>query len=182
MQTVHLSCIKIRTISKQTGPRFHMSPFTKEYHRVRPKQFLSLWCIRLMQTVHISFIKISTISKQTEPSFQLSLFTRSTMGNFHNDFWAYGALGTNHAPILHRNKYYLQLDLSEIPYDTLHLVVPSGASTVPLGVSKLISEHMLCSMKTVHLSCIKIRTISKQTEPRFHMSLFTKQYHRVCPK
>ena len=86
MQTVHLSYIKIRTISKQTEPRFHMSLFTKEYLRVRPKQFLSLWCIRLMQTVHLSFIKISTISKQTEPSFHLSLFTRSTIRNFHNDF------------------------------------------------------------------------------------------------
>ena len=52
-----------------------------------------------MQTVHLSFIKISTISKQTEPSFHLSSSPRSTIGNFHNDFWAYGALGTNHATV-----------------------------------------------------------------------------------
>ena len=25
---------------------FHLSPFTQEYHRVHPKRFLSLWCIR----------------------------------------------------------------------------------------------------------------------------------------
>ena len=63
------------------------------------------------------------------------------------------------------------MDQSEIPYDTRHL-------GVPLGASKLISAHMAHSMQTVHLSCIKIRTISKQTKPRFHMSLFTKEYHR----
>ena len=57
--------------------------------------------------------------------------------------------------------FNLQLDRREIQFDTLHLVVPLGASTVPSGVSKLISEHMVCSMQTMHLSCIKIITISK---------------------
>ena len=46
MQFVHLSCIKISTISKQRKLSFHLSPFTQEYHRVHPKWFLSLWCIR----------------------------------------------------------------------------------------------------------------------------------------
>jgi hypothetical protein len=58
------------------------------------------------------------------------------------------------------------MDRSEIPYDTCHL-------GVPLGASKLISEHMVCSLQIVHLSCIKIITISKQTEPSLHLSLFT---------
>ena len=48
--------------------------------------------------------------------------------------------------------------------------------------SKLISEHMVCSMQTVHLSCIQIGTIFKQTEQRFHLSHFTREYHRVHPK
>jgi hypothetical protein len=46
MQFVHLSCIKISTISKQSKLSFHLSPFTEEYHRVHSKWFLSLWCIR----------------------------------------------------------------------------------------------------------------------------------------
>ena len=46
MQTVHLSCIKISTISEQTKLSIHLSPLTQEYHRVRPKWFLILWCIR----------------------------------------------------------------------------------------------------------------------------------------
>jgi len=91
---------------------------------------------------------------------------RSTIGCVQNGFLAYTALGANRAPSLHRNKHYLQTDQSEITYDTRHLEVPSG-------VSKLIFEHMVCSMQTVQLSCIKIYTISKQTEPIFYLSLFT---------
>jgi hypothetical protein len=43
------------------------------------------------------------------------------------------------------------------PPDPRHLGVPSGAS-------KTIYEPMVCSVQTVHLSCVKIRTISKRTE------------------
>ena len=60
----------------------------------------------------------------------------------------------------------LQTDWCEIPYDTHDLGVLSG-------VFKLISKNMVRSMQTVYLSFIKISTISKQTEPSFHLSLFT---------
>jgi len=56
--------------------------------------------------------------------------------------------------------------VSEIPIDTRH-------QGVLLGASKLISKHMVCSMQTMHLHCIRISTISKLTEPSFHLSLFT---------
>jgi hypothetical protein len=45
----------------------------------------------------------------------------------------------------------------EIPHDPHHLGVPSGAS-------KTISEPMVCSTQTVHLSCIMTTTISKWIE------------------
>ena len=89
-----------------------------------------------------------------------------------NSFLDYGALVANCAPILHGNKHYLQMDRSEIQYDTRHLGVPSGAF-------KLISKHMVRSMQTVQLSYIKISTISEQTQPNFHLSLFTYEYHQV---
>jgi hypothetical protein len=44
-QTVHLSWIKISTISKQAETSFHLSLVTKEYHPVRSKRFLRLWYI-----------------------------------------------------------------------------------------------------------------------------------------
>jgi hypothetical protein len=82
---------------------------------------------------------------------------------------------TNRAPILHRHKHYLQLDQNEIPHDPWHLGVPSGAS-------KMISEPVVRSAQTVHLSCIKICSISKRTESSIHLSLVTKEHHQLRPK
>ena len=71
-----------------------------------------------MQTMQLSCITISTISKQTESSFHLSLFSEEyPIGCVQNGFLVYGALGTNHAPILHQNKHFLQIDQSEISDD-----------------------------------------------------------------
>jgi hypothetical protein len=113
------------------------------------------------QTVHLSCIKI-----WTESSFHLCLVTRSTIRCIKNDFWAYGTFGANRAPILHWHCKCLQTDRNEIPHDPHHLGVPSGAS-------KMISEPMVCSAQTVHLSCIKISTVYKQTQSSFHLSLIT---------
>jgi len=44
-QTVHRSCVKISTISKWTEMSFQLSLVTLEYHRVRPKRYMSLWYI-----------------------------------------------------------------------------------------------------------------------------------------
>ena len=44
-QTVHLSWVKIRTISKRNKTSFHLSFVTTKYHRVRSKRYLSLWYI-----------------------------------------------------------------------------------------------------------------------------------------
>jgi hypothetical protein len=44
-QNVHQSCIDTNTASKRTD-RFHMTQVTLEFHRVRPKRFLSLWYVR----------------------------------------------------------------------------------------------------------------------------------------
>ena len=84
---------------------------------------------------------------------------RSTIGCVQNDFQAYGMFGTNCAPILHRN--WLPTDRNKTPHDPRHLGVPSG-------VSKMISEPMVCSAPTVHLSCTD--TGSQQTKTRFHRS------------
>jgi len=67
------------------------------------------------------------------------------------------------------------MDRSEIAYDTRHQGVPSGAF-------KLISKHMICSMQTMNLPCIRISTFSKRIKPIFHLSLFTQEYQIVRPK
>jgi hypothetical protein len=100
--------------------------------------------VRLAQTMQLSSIKISTISKRIEMRFNLSLKPRSAIRFIQNDLCAYGTIGTNYAPILHQN---------EISHDPRHLGVPSTAF-------KMISEPVVRSAQTVHLSCIMISTIS----------------------
>jgi hypothetical protein len=72
-------------------------------------------------------------------------------------------------------QHCLQTDRSKISYDTRHLGVPSCAS-------RFISKHLVCSMQTVHLSWIKISTISKQNKPSIHLSPFTLEYQQVHTK
>jgi hypothetical protein len=55
---------------------------------------------------------------------------------------------------------------NEIPNDPRHLGVASGAS-------KMISEPMIHSVQTLHVSCVKVSTISKWTKMSFHLSLTT---------
>jgi hypothetical protein len=75
-------------------------------------------------------------------------------------------LAKNHAPILHRHEHYLQTDRNKIPHDPRRLVVPFAAY-------KMIFEPLVHSAQTVHLSFIKISTISKRTELSFHLGLIT---------
>jgi hypothetical protein len=173
-QTVHLSCVTISTISKWTEPTFHLSLVTKDYHWVCLKQFLSLM-VHSAQIVHLSYVKTGTFSKQTEWASTRASSTRSTIGCVQNDLWAYVTFGANCAPILYRHQHHIQTDRSEIPQDPRHLEVPSGAS-------KTISEPIERSAQTLHLSCVKISTISKWTKTRIHLSLVTNEYHQVCPK
>jgi hypothetical protein len=116
-QTVHLSCVKICTIYRQTEMSFHLSLVTKEHLRVRPKQFLSLWYV-----------------------------------------WR-------------KPCTYLALTLT--PY----LNAPKWDSTRPTSprssivcVQK-ITEPKVHSAQIVHLSCVKINTISKRTKMSFQLSL-----------
>ena len=98
---------------------------------------------------------------------ELSTWASSASGTIRcvqNDFLAYGTFGANHAPILHRHKHYLQMERREIPHDPRHLGVPSGAS-------KMISEPLVRSVKTVLLSCVKISTTSKWTETSYFLSI-----------
>jgi hypothetical protein len=114
-QTMQLSCVRSNTISKQSV-RFQLSLITYEYHRVRPKWFLSLWYVcHKLYTYHAS---------------TLILFPN---GLKQDSTWPH-QLG------------------------------------VLSGVSKMISEPMVCLTQSVHLSCIKGNTISKRTEMRFHIT------------
>jgi hypothetical protein len=124
--------------------------------------------VRSTQTVHQSCIKSSTIPKRTEPSFHLSLITKKShpvrpirflcLWYVHCKPCTYLASRLTLTPSLN--------DRNEIPDDQHHLRVPSSAS-------KMISDPMVRSAQTMHLSCIKISTMSKRTETSFHLNLVT---------
>ena len=100
MQTMHLPCIRINTISKLTEPSFHLSLFTQEYQIVHPKWFLRLWCIRRKMCTYLALKLTMSTNGQKQDSI---LHSSSTNRCFQNGFLDYGALGANHAHILHRN-------------------------------------------------------------------------------
>ena len=42
---MHISCTETNNVSKQTKARFHMTHVIKEFHRVHPNWFLSIWYV-----------------------------------------------------------------------------------------------------------------------------------------
>jgi hypothetical protein len=162
-QTMHLSCTDTNTVSKWIETRFQMTNVTEKIHRVRPKWFLSLLYIqRKLCTCLASRLALCLYRPKWASTWSTS--SKSTIECVQNDFCAYGTFGANRAPILHWHYHHLQMDWNEIPHDQCHIGDPSG-------VSKIISDPMLRSAQTVHLSCVKVSTISKQTKTSIHLSL-----------
>jgi hypothetical protein len=74
VQTMHLSCVEINTISKQTETSFPFDP----HHLGGPSgaaNKISVPTVHLGQIVHLSDIEINTVSKWSEASFQLTHIT-----------------------------------------------------------------------------------------------------------
>jgi hypothetical protein len=74
-QTMHISLIKISTISKQTKTTF---PFEPRHLGVPSgaSKTISEAMVQLAQTVHLSCTETNTVFKRTETSFHLSLITQ----------------------------------------------------------------------------------------------------------
>jgi hypothetical protein len=121
--------------------------------------------VHLTQTVHLSSTDTNTISKWTETRF---VVPHVTLG-FHwiskmiFEQWYVQCKPYNY---LASRLAYRQTDQNELPPKPRHLGVPSGAS-------KMISEPMVGLVQTVHLSYIKISTISKRIKMSIHLSLVT---------
>ena len=141
---------------------------------MRPKWFRSLWYVRRKPCTYLASRLALSLNRPNRASTWVSS-PWSTIGCVQNNFWAYGTFAANRAPILQPYKRCLQTNWNEIPHDPRHL-------GVPLGASKMILEPIVRSAQTVHLSCVKISTISKLTESSFHLSLVTLKYHWERPK
>jgi hypothetical protein len=101
------------------------------------------------QTMRLSSIEL-TLSLNG-PKWVLTWPTsrRITIGCAQNDFWDYGTFRANCAPILCRDKYYLQIDSNELPFDLRHLGVPSGVPKVIL--EPMVLCHQPCNYFAMRL-------------------------------
>jgi 3-oxoacyl-(acyl-carrier-protein) synthase len=122
--------------------------------------------LRSVQTVNLSCVKISTISKWTKASIHMSLVTKEYHQVCPKRFmclcYVWRKLCTYLALTLPQ---CLRMHGNEISHEQCHIGDSSGAS-------KTISKPMLRSAQTVHLSCVKISTISKH-KTSIHLNLVT---------
>ena len=122
--------------------------------------------VRSVQTVHLFCVKIILSLNGPKRASSWPTSCRSTIGCVQKRFlrlwyvWHEQCTYLAPIPTLCPNRR------NEIPHDPRHL-------GVPLRASKTISLPMVRSVQTVHLSYIKICTISKQTEMSFNLSLIT---------
>jgi hypothetical protein len=87
---VHLSCIKISTISKRTKLSFHLSLVTLEYHRVRPKWFLGLWYVWRKSCTYLApTLTLSPNGPKWDSTWPTSPW--SSIRCVQNNFWACGS-------------------------------------------------------------------------------------------
>jgi hypothetical protein len=159
-QTMHLSCVEINTISKQTKTRFHLTHITLEYHRVCPKWFPCVLYVR-----HKSCTEINTIFKQTKMRFHLIHVTyeyhRVCLKWFTSLWYVHRKSCTNLAPSL-----TLSPNGSKWALLDPHTWVYKGAP-------EMVSTPMVHLAQIVRLSCAEINTISKWTKTSFYLTHVT---------
>jgi hypothetical protein len=121
----------------------------------------------LAQTVHLSCTDTNTISKWTKPRFHMTHVTLEFHRVRPKQFLRLWYVRNKTCTFL-ASRLALSLNGSNRGSTSAnHLGVPSGAP-------KMISQPMVHSVQTVHLSCVKISTISKRTESSIHLTLVTK--------
>jgi hypothetical protein len=158
-QTVHLSYTDTNTVSKWSKTRLHTAHVTLEFHRVRPKWFLSLCYVRRKSSNYVAS-RLALSPNGMKRAYIWASSPRSTIGCVQNDLWAYGTFDANRTPILRQDKHYLQTKWHEHPLEPRHLGVPSCASI-------MISEPMVCLAQTMHLSCTNTRSVSNGPKQDF---------------
>jgi hypothetical protein len=171
---VLLSCTDTNTVSKQTKTRFIMAHVSYEFHRVRPKLFMSLWYVQCKPCTYLlSRLALSPNGPNRAPPDPHHLGVPS--GTSKMTYEPMVRLTQTEDLSFTDANTISKTDRNEIPHDSRQLGVPSSASNT-------ISVPTVRSTQTVHQFCIKTSTISKSNKPSFHLSLVTKESRRVRPK
>jgi hypothetical protein len=84
-QTVHLPCTNTNTVSKHTKTRFDMTDVTLEFHRVRPKWFLTLLYVQRKPCTHL-VSRLALCPNRPRWASTWALSPSSTIGSVQNDY------------------------------------------------------------------------------------------------
>jgi hypothetical protein len=152
-QIVYLSCTDTKNVSKRIEARFHLTHVTYEFHRVRPKLFLSLCYVRRKPCTYLA----SRLALSLDGLKQASNWA-SSPGVSSGSSKRISEPKVCLAQIVHLS--CIQTDINEIQHDPHYVGVPSNAS-------KMISEPVVRSAQTMHLPC----TIFKWAKTSFQLSL-----------
>jgi hypothetical protein len=170
VQTVHLSCTDTNTIYKYTKTRFHMTHVTYEFYQVRPKLFMSLWYILCKSCTYlVSRLALSPNgANRAPPDPYHQGVPRARLKWFMSLWYVWRKTRTYRAPMLtlsqNRSKRY------------------STWPTSPRSSIRCLQYYFWSygTFDTNHPPILhQGSTISKWTEPSFHLSLITYESHRV---
>jgi hypothetical protein len=118
---------------------------------------ISMPMVCSVQTVHLSCTDTNTVPKWTKMRFHTAHVTYEYHRVRLELFMSMWYVQCKPCTYLASRLALFPNGPNRAPPDARHLGVPSGAS-------KTIYEPMVRSVQTVHLSCVKISTISKRTE------------------
>ena len=162
---MHLSCTDTNTVSKWTETRFDMTHITWEYHWMRAKRFLNLWYNWCKPCNYLAPMLVAPPNGPKQDSTRPTS-PRSSIECVQNDFLSLWFVRRQPCTHLASRLASSPNARNELPFEPLHLGVPSGAS-------KMISDPMVHLVQTVHLSCTDTNTVSRWTKTRFHLTHVT---------
>jgi hypothetical protein len=172
VQTVQLFCTNTKTVSKWIKMRFHTTHITYEFQRVHPKQIMSLLYVQCKLCTYLaSRLALSPNGPNRAPPDPR--YEGEPSGASKTILWAY---------VWRKPRTYLA------PMLTLSPKRSKRESTWPKSPGSSISCHQYyfwaySPFDANHPPILhQCSTISKRTEPSFHLSLFTYESHRVRPK
>jgi hypothetical protein len=131
--------------------------------------------VRLAQTVHVSCPNTATVTKWIKTRFHMTKVTLEIHRVHPKLFLSLWYIRCKPCT-------YLASRLALSPNRPKRASTRASSPRSTIGCVKTISEPMVRSMQTMHLSYVKISTISKRTEMSIHLSLVSLGYHRVRPK
>ena len=107
MQTVHLSCTETNNVSKWTEARFHMTHVIKEFDRVHPNWFPSIWYVPWKPWTYLMckpctylLPKLTLYLNEQKQDSIWHTSSRSYIRCVLVDFWAYHMFHANRVSIL----------------------------------------------------------------------------------